>query len=184
MVESVTESATHRDVTEIIEADLDYRSTGAYRKALRRASGRKPVRRNFIALKTPHLVERYFLHVTDLCRSIRGRGILPRTRFRQFSHAFKNPRVRLPAVELAESDIGISVGHDGELCHFGPGKHRIAAAQALGLGSVPVEVRLVHLAWLQRQISIFGPNPVEALLAGIQRLQSPNAMASNRGTAR
>ena len=183
MLEPVSASATHRDVQEIIEAGLDHRATRAYSKALRRASGRRPVRRNFIALKTPHLVDGYFLHVTDLCRSIQGKGILPRTRFRHFGHAFKNPRMRLPVVELAESDIGISIGPDGELCHFGPGKHRIAAAQAFGLKSIPVEVRLVHLTWLQSQISIYGCNPVDALLAGIQRLHSPDGMATNQGTA-
>lgn len=128
------------------------------------------MRRNFVALKTPQLVDSYFRQVIDLCRSISDNGLSRRADFRRTANAFKNPTVRLPWVELTEADIGVAIGPNGELHHFGSGKHRISAAQALGLRVVPVEVRLVHLSWLQRQITISGGSALDALLQGIRSL--------------
>jgi hypothetical protein len=170
MLQPISASATHRDVQEVIRVGFDYQRTGAYRYALKKAGGSHPVRRNFVALKTPELVDRYFRHVVELCQSIRERGVARRAAFRQTAKAFKNLAVRLPWVELTEGDIGVAIGPGGALHHFGSGKHRLAAAQALSLESVPVEVRLVHVAWLQRQIDTGGQAPLSALLRGVQSL--------------
>lgn len=170
MLRPISASVTHRDVQEIIGAGLDYRNTRAYRQALKKAGEQHPIRRNFVALKTPQLVDRYFQQVVELCRSIGENGISRRVDFRHTATAFKNPTVRLPWVELTEADIGIAIGVDGELHHFGSGKHRIAAAQALRLRSVPVEVRVVHASWLRRQMGKGVQSPLSALLQGIQSL--------------
>ena len=167
---SISATATHRDVQEVIGADFDYRNTQAYRYALKRAGGRRPVRRNFVALKSPQLVDAYFRQIVTLCRSIRKKGVRRRENFRRMASAFKHPAVRLPWVELMEADIGIAIGPKGELYHFGSGKHRTAAAQAFGLSAIPVEVRLVHLSWLRSQIAKSGLSPLDALLYGIRSL--------------
>ncbi len=169
MLQPISASSTHRDVQDVIRAGFDYRKTDAYRHALKEANGPTPVRRNFVALKSPHLVDRYFRQVAGLCQSIREKGIRRRSDFWQIADAFKNLDVRLPWVELVESDIGMAIGRNGEQYHFGSGKHRIAAAQALGLSVVPAEVRLVHLSWLQRQMTS-GLAPTDALLQGIRSL--------------
>lgn len=170
MLHPISGSSTHRDVQEVIGAGLDYRNTEAYRRALAKAGGTNPVRRNFVALKSPQLVDRYFRQVVDLCQSITKNGISRRADFRHTSTAFKNPAVRLPWVELVEADIGMAIGPSGELYHFGSGKHRIAAAQAMRLSVVPAEVRLVHFAWLQHQMVTTRLPPTEALLHGIRSL--------------
>lgn len=161
-------SATHRDVMEIVHQDFDYRSTNAYRSAMRKSRTERPIRRNFVELKSPRLVEGYFRHATDLCRSVQESGVRRRTEWRE--GIFANPRVRLPWVEWMEADIGIAIGRDGGIYHFGSGKHRIAAAQAMGLKSIPAEVRMVHLNWLRNQVTRTGLAPVQALLKGIEDL--------------
>jgi len=168
IVHPVARSSTHRDVLEIVRQDFDYRNTAAYRSAMSRARTRKPIRRNFIELKSPQLVEGYFRHTSDLCRSVRESGVRRRSEWHQ--GIFANPRVRLPWVEWMEADIGIAIGRDGGIFHFGSGKHRTAAAQALGVKSIPAEVRMVHLEWLRSQMAKTGLAPVQALLKGIEEL--------------
>jgi len=78
MLHPLAASSTHRDVQEVIRSGFDYRNTRAYRHALDRARGASPVRRNFVALRSPQLVESYFGHITRLCRSIGENGVVPR----------------------------------------------------------------------------------------------------------
>jgi hypothetical protein len=170
LLQPLAASSTHRDVQEIIAAGFDYRRTDAYQHAMTRLRGPHPIRRNFVALKSPELVEGYFRQLADLCLSIRDNGVRRREQIRSTAGLFKNPTVRLPWVEFMESDIGLAVGPEGEIFHFASGKHRTAASQALRLATVPAEVRVVHLVWLQRQIKDTGLPPVDALLAGIRSL--------------
>lgn len=170
ILKPLSASATHRDVQEIVRKGLDYRKTEAYLHAIERSRGPKPVRRNFVALRSPQLVEAYFRNVVDLCRSLSENGVERRADHRSFTGVFRRWNIRLPWVELMEADIGLAIGPGGEIFHFGSGKHRIAAAQALGLKSVPVEARMVHAAWLERQIASSGLPAAEALLAGIRSL--------------
>ena len=179
LLQPLAASSTHRDVQETIHAGFDYRGTEAYRLALKRSHGPNPVRRNFVALKSPQLVENYFRHITELSLSIRENGVRRREDCRSVANAFRNLSVRLPWVEFMEADIGLAVGAEGEIYHFACGKHRTAAAQALRLAAVPAEVRVVHLAWLQNQIKATGLSPVDALLSGIRSLD-----ISQRATAR
>src|SRR6185436_14302718 len=97
-------------------------------------------------------------------------GVRRREQVRSAGNLFRNPTVRLPWVEFMESDIGLAVGPEGEIFHFASGKHRTAASQALRLATVPAEARVVHVAWLQRQIKDTGLPPIDALLAGIRSL--------------
>jgi hypothetical protein len=167
LLDPIGASRTYRDVAEVAAA-RDYRETQAYRTALERAGGPKPVCRNFVALRSPALVEGYFRQVAELCQSLRRLGLRRRDSFGCSFAALRNFRVRRPWVELAESDVGIAIGSDGELYRFASGKHRTAAAQALGLAAIPVEVRMVHADWLRREMAATGLPPAHALLAGIR----------------
>jgi hypothetical protein len=178
MLEPVSNAPTYHDAFEVAAADMDYRRTEAFNQAMERASSSRPVIRNFVTLNTPELVESYFRNVADLCRSVSDTGVVPRSEYRRFSHLFRSPRVRPPWIEAAESDIGVAIGPQGEIYRFASGKHRTAIAQALGLTSIPVEVRVTHLDWLTRLTTTTGLGPVGALLYGIRTL--PGA-AGHRG---
>lgn len=171
LLSRVRSSSTYREVEEVIRAGLDYRATAAFRTAMQRANGPKPVSRNFVALKSPDLVESYFRQTAELCRSVETHGLMRRADFgRRMGESLRNPRVRLPWVELGESEVGVAIGEAGQIYRFASGKHRTAVAQALGLASMPVEVRLVHAEWLERQVADSGLGPTNALLQGVRGL--------------
>jgi hypothetical protein len=163
-------SSTHREVTEIVEAGFDYRQTDRYRKSLDRASGENPVNRNFVALSSPGKVEAYFRRTAELCRSIGESGMLRRSDYGPRLASFASPSVRLPWIEFGEVDIGVAIGATGEVYRFASGKHRTAAAQALKIRSMPVEIRMVHADWLVRQMEETGLAPAAALRRGIEAL--------------
>ncbi|HUF43863.1 MAG TPA: hypothetical protein VMN43_00840 [Aestuariivirgaceae bacterium] len=163
-------SSTHREVAEIVQAGFDYRATSSYRKGLDRSRGPKPMRRNFVLLSSPAKVEAYFRQTAEMCRSVQQLGILRRSSYGWRPASFATPSVRLPWIEFGEVDIGIAIGPAGELYRFASGKHRTAAAQALKLKSMPVEIRLVHADWLARQMASTGLGPVAALRCGIETL--------------
>ena len=170
LLDPLDTSSTHQEVREVVEAGLDYRRTGAFRLALERARSGHPLCRNYVALKTPDLVEKYFRSIVELVRSVSEAGIVRRAEYRRVSHIFGNCRIRPPWIEAVESDVGIAVGAVGEIYRFASGKHRMAIAQALNIGSMPVEVRMVHAGWLQRQVEASGLRPVAALERGLQAL--------------
>jgi hypothetical protein len=167
----VRSASTYREVEEIVKAGLDYRETRAYREALEKANGANPVNRNFVALNSTERVETYFRQTAELCRSIRERGVERRAAVgRRFGGNPKALSVRLPWVEWGEADIGAAVGADGTIYRFASGKHRTAAAQSLGLSSMPVEVRMVHADWLGARMREGANSPVEALVEGVRAL--------------
>lgn len=171
LLTSLRNASTYREVEEIVQAGLDYRETRAYRMALERAGGPNPVNRNFVALSSPERVATYFRLTAELCRSIRERGVERRSaRGRCLSASPRSAAVRLPWVEWGEADIGAAVGPDGTIYRFASGKHRTAAAQALGLESMPVEVRMVHAGWLRALMRDGTASTVEALVEGVRAL--------------
>lgn len=170
VLERVDSSSTYREMAQIVAADLDYARTAAYREALKRAGGPRPVERNFIALRSPERVESYFRYCAELCRSIEEHGVVRRQEAPRTTGLFGNLMARRPWVEMMEADIGVAIGPMGEIYRFSCGKHRTAAAQALRVKTMPAEVRLVHVAWLQAQIDRSGLSPVQALLRGVRSL--------------
>jgi hypothetical protein len=162
-------SSTHREVAEVVEAGFDYRATRSYARALERARGPKPVRRNFVRLSSPDRIEAYFRQTAEMCRSIEAFGLLRRSDYGRRLSSFSRPSVRLPWIEFGELDVGVAIGAGGEFYRFASGKHRTAAAQVLKLASIPVEIRLVHADWLRQQMET-GLGPLAALRRGIEAL--------------
>jgi hypothetical protein len=169
LIRRLNRSTTHREVAEVVNAGFRYRETPSYVKALERARGPKPMQRNFVRLSSPDKVEAYFRQTADMCRSIGELGLMRRSAYGRRLASFASPSVRLPWVEFGELDIGVAIGAEGELYRFASGKHRTAAAQALKLTSIPVEIRLVHVEWLARHME-GGLSPLAALRFGVEAL--------------
>ena len=170
LIRGLDRSSTNREVAEIVLAEFDYRATPSYRSALERAPGPKPMQRNFVVLSSEEKVEAYFRQTAEMCRSIQEFGLVRRSDYGRRLSSFASPSVRLPWIEFGEVDVGVAVGAAGELYRFASGKHRTAAARALKLKSMPVEIRLVHADWLARQMAETGLGPVAALRRGIEAL--------------
>ena len=176
LLRRLSRSTTHREVAEVVEAGFRYRETPSYATALDRARGPKPMRRNFVQLSSPAKVEAYFRQTAAMCQSIEEIGLLRRSDYGRRFQSFARPSVRLPWVEFGELDIGVAIGAGGELYRFASGKHRTAAAQALKLSSIPVEIRLVHADWLARHMET-GLTPLAGLRKGIETLEQAKPAA-------
>ena len=171
LLRPIARSSTNREVAEIVQADFDYRETASYRRALERAADGNPIKRNFVTLSSPARIEAYFRQTADMCRSVKEFGVLGRRDYGWRKASFAHPSVRRPWIEFGESEIGIAIGADGEAYRFASGKHRTAAAKALGLTSMPAEIRLVNVHWLARQMAETGLSPAAALSRGIGALK-------------
>jgi hypothetical protein len=152
-VSPLSHSPVHREMTELVEADFNFRETREYRRLCRAITKGRPKLRSGVLLRTIDEVDEYYDYCVDLARSIADRGVLPRYAVRRRDRAvLKGRRQWLRSLEAAERDIGVAIDRDGRLVRHLGGKHRTALAQALGCPSIPVEIRLVHVAWVRRQM--------------------------------
>lgn len=144
----------HRDMMALIGAGLRYRDTALYADLAERAAAGDPAVRFGVTLADRARIDAYFDYYAALVRSIERRGLMPRSALR----LRKVPRgggVR-PWYEWTERDPGIAIGPNGEVLRFAGGRHRTAIAKALGLPSMPVELRLVHTRWLRAEMERTG----------------------------
>lgn len=168
----VDKSPVHREMVELVAADLDFRKTGSYRQFLKRARQGRPYARNGIVLARRDQVDAYFRYCADLARSVRADGLVPRREFGRYGtgraqHAAARPRM----LDFAERDIGVAISETGTFVRHLGGKHRTAVALALQLPRIPVEVRLVHTGWLQDEMRRTGLPAHKALPDALSRLQ-------------
>ena len=75
-------------------------------------------------------------------------------------------------IGAARRSASRTIDESGRLIRHLGGKHRTAIAQALGLKSIPVEVRLVHVRWLAQEMRRTGLPAHRALVEGIRSLAS------------
>jgi hypothetical protein len=148
-------SPIHREITELIGADLDFRATRAYEVLHRAAREGKPARRNGRNLASTDQIDAYFRYCMDLIESMQAHGVVPRAEFRNVRW-FKHRRVRPAAIDSVERDVGVAINRDGELIRHLGGKHRTAIAQSLKLSTIPVELRMVHVGWLTQEMGRTG----------------------------
>ena len=177
----IASTPVHKEMSQIVEAGLDYRATEAFAALNRIASEGRPTQRNGVVLKGRDEIEAYFRYCVGLITSVREHGIA-----RQQFGSFNNPagaadrRVRSMALDWTERDVGVAINADGELIRHLGGKHRTAIAQALHLPSMPVEVRMVHVNWLRRQVKQSGMPAHEALAWGLDRRKTAAETAGER----
>jgi hypothetical protein len=138
---------------------------------MRRVRRGRPSERNGVVLSTAEDVEAYLRYCRALIKSARKHGVVRRRTSGTFRGRWlKHRGARPPLVDLAERDVGVAIGVDGELVRHLGGKHRTAIAQALGMERIPVEVRLVHVGWLAKEMLRTGLAAHLALQAGLRRI--------------
>lgn len=148
----VESSMVMREARQLMAAGFDFRRMPIYRQYLRRLQLSRPVLRGHVRLDTPELIDGYFSRYVELFRSIQAQGLRHRYRYQEAAV----PRVGLSGwrqrwAEWGEREIGVAIGENGRLYRLPGGQHRFAIATVLGLPRLPVQVRLIHPAWLARQ---------------------------------
>jgi len=160
-------SPTVWEVNQIVANGFDFRGTVCFERYLARARAGDPVKRNHVVLDTRERIEAYLGHSVEMLRSVQANGVLARRQWRARRGRLAG-RGRL--IEASEQEVGVAIGPEGEIYRFCAGKHRTAAAVALKIARIPVEVRLVHARWLASRVELLGIPPIEALAKGVGSL--------------
>lgn len=169
------------EIHQIVAAEGDWRATRAYRKAKKAAGRGEPVRRNGRRLATLDEVVAYFRRTTDLVASVRRHGLLARGEARTLGFGkTSHGGARLASQEWSERDVGVAIDADGALVRLGPGRHRWAAACAVGVVEATVEVRLIHIDWLERARESSSLPPHAAVRRGLA--EHPLHVGEHRAT--
>ena len=160
----ITRSPVHREMSQLVAADLEFRVTQAYRLLLRAAREGRPATRNGRFLRSAADIDGYFEYCADLVRSMRANGVVWQGELRRAeSGAARHRAVRSAMLDSVERDIGVAIALDGTLIRHLGGKHRTAVAQALHLPRIPVELRMVHVGWLAGEMARTGLSADQAL---------------------
>jgi hypothetical protein len=166
-------SPIHREMCELVAAGSNYRDSQAYRNLVRAIELGRPSSRNGMLMTNVDEIEAYFSYCRDLIKSARKRGVV-RHRVSGAFHRLrvKHRDIRSIVLDSQERDIGVAIAADGEIVRHLGGKHRTAIAQALKLPWIPVEVRLVHVSWLVRQMKSTGLPAHQALAQGVAEIRT------------
>jgi len=165
----VARSPVHREIVQLVEADLDFRSTRAYRRHSLRLAQNRPQARNGVLLSSPEKIEAYFRYCVDLAQSIQRTGVVPRDDLSLWTQAkLRRAGARPASLDWVEDDIGVAIDAEGRLIRHLGGKHRTAFAQAFRLERIPVKVRLIHVDWIGRIMQETGLSAQAAVTAGLE----------------
>ncbi len=166
-------SPAHREIIEICRTRDNFRDGQYYQTYLRQIGDGQPPRRNGRRIDTVEKLDAYFSYYAGLIDNIERTGILPRHRVgRALKSRLWPRRTRSFWQDFVERDIGVAIDRDGRFVRHTSGKHRLAAAIGLGLKTVPVEVRMVHRAWLQAEMQKRDLPPTQALAAALREMSS------------
>jgi len=124
---------------------------------------------NGMPLRSADDVEAYCRHHLMLIESIRQHGVVRRSELERIGKTASRLTANSAALERGETDAGVAIGPRGRLYRYRGGFHRTAAARELGLPSLPVQVKLVHLDWLREMIKETGLPAREAMVEGFKR---------------
>jgi hypothetical protein len=167
----LSSSPIQREMLELVNVGANFRETRAYGVLRTKAENGRPVFRNGIALASADQIDAYFRYCVELVASIREHGVVERREMHRLRSLFSGHRGARPSyLDGTERDIGVAISANGTLVRHLGGKHRTAAAQALKLPIIPVEVRFVHVRWLARQMGRTGLPAHLALGAGLEAL--------------
>jgi hypothetical protein len=169
----VTASSSHREILELCKTRQGFRKGRRYLNYAKRIADGTLLVRNRIALDTTEKLDSYFEYYLALIEDIEKNGIVPQSALGLSGQTGRHHRwTRSFWQDFAERDIGVAIDADGSLVRHTNGKHRMAAAIALGVESIPVEIRRVHAGWLQRQSERLGLTPSAALLATVEEARA------------
>ncbi len=147
--------------------------TPSYRRLLRLMETGRPMQVGPLVLDSVEAIESYRRYCESLLDSIRTHGVTPRDLTPDFAPAGG----RDPRSERTEGDIIVAVGPDGAFYRMLAGRHRICAAQALGLDRVPVSIRLVHATWLWALADRYGVLPHKAFASWLDTFEPVHVSA-------
>jgi hypothetical protein len=168
------ESAVALEARDLAEHGLDYRRTRAFATYLKGAQAGTPMTRNGVRLESPALVEGYFERFVALFRSIQEHGVQRLKAVRRGVPETTCPSLlRGRAKEWGEREIGIALGATGEIFRLPGGQHRTAIAMVLGMETLPVQVRLIHVQWLRQAVASAGGEFTAAIRRGIAEMAAP-----------
>lgn len=173
VVEPLEKSSSHAEIVELVKTRQDFREGARYRSYAKRINDGATVKRNRIAIDTIDKLDSFFEYYLALIADIEKNGIVPHSDLGLLGQTGRRHRwTRTLWQDLAERDIGVAIGADGTLIRHTNGKHRMAAALALGIERIPVEIRLVHAGWLARRAERLGLSPAEALIATLDEARA------------
>ncbi|MDX3978044.1 hypothetical protein [Shinella sp.] len=173
IVEPLENSSSHAEILELIRTRQDFRAGARYRSYAKRINDGGIVKRNRIVIDTIDKLDNYFEYYLALIADIETNGIVPHSDLGLLGQTGRRHRwTRTLWQDLAERDIGVAIDAEGRLVRHTNGKHRMAAALALGIERIPVEIRLVHAGWLRQQADRLGLSPADALLATLEQARA------------
>jgi hypothetical protein len=175
----VAESFHHQWFNDLVWSGAPAASP-SYRKLMRMMEAGRPMQVGPLVLDSVAAIESYRRYCESLLDSIRTHGVTPR----QLTPDFAPARGRDPRSERTEGDIIVAVGPNGEFYRMLAGRHRICAAQALGLDRVPVNIRLVHATWLWAMADRYGVPPHQAFASWLETLEPVHVSAVGKIKAR
>jgi hypothetical protein len=170
---TLTSSYSHAEIVELCRTRQNFRDGQRYQRYAARIARGDMLRRNRVALDTIGKLDSYYDYYLALIEDIEKNGMQPHSDLGlrgQTGHRHRWTRTLWQ--DLAERDIGVAIDANGKLVRHTSGKHRMAAALALGLPRIPVEIRMVHARWLQRQSEKLGLPPRDALLATLEEARA------------
>ena len=169
----VAKSSSHAEVIELCRTRENFREGQRYQRYATKINAGGMLRRNRVVLDTIGKLDGYFEYYLTLIADIEKHGIVPHSELGLRGQTGNRHRwTRTFWQDLAERDIGVAIDADGRLVRHTNGKHRMAAALALGLPRIPVEIRMVHARWLAREAEKRGLSPTDALLATLEEARS------------
>lgn len=161
------------EMTALIRAHLDFRQTNQYNNRVKGLATGTVLHFQRGHQDSIQKIERYFENFVRMILLAERFGIIARpiSRANCLDEAFTEEDIQELWCELSESNVGVAVDANGSLLRVGPGKHRVAVADVLGLPSVPCEVRLIHSKYLRQFLVASGGNAVVATRHCIEHIR-------------
>lgn len=173
ILQPIDRSLSHGEIVEICQLRRNFREGSRYRQYADGINSGATVQRNRVTIDTIDKLDSYFEYYLALIENIEEHGIVARGDLGLKGQTGQWHRwTRSLWQDLAERDIGVAINSNGSVVRHTSGKHRMAAALALGIDRVPVEIRLVHAGWLLRRAQGLRLSPAEALLTTLEQARS------------
>ncbi len=145
----IAKTPVYIEAMQLHSAGLDYKSTPAYENYLKRLERGIAQTRNKAALDTIEKINLYFERFISLFNSIQTHRLVSIEQARRIATTLNlSSAIRSWRTNFGESNLGIAVGPTSEFVALPRGQHRRAIAIAMQLPSIPVELRLFHMAHL------------------------------------
>jgi len=166
IIEPLTASKLHTEAYEVYKFRLNFLEIPTYQRLCKMIKKNHQVLHNYCLLKNEEDLKSYFEHYLAVLESIERHGLVRQNKFSPSELGWKRKKART----YWHEDIGVAVGHDGELYRFRGGTHRFVFARCLGIKWIPVTVKIIHINWLKHVMDVTRLSPHDAIVNGISLL--------------